>query len=60
MSQPTDDSLSDRLQGFCERLYRESKRKLYSGRREDPEVRIEIQVNDDILNASLGRMISEK
>ena len=23
MSQPTDDSLSDRLQGFCERVYRE-------------------------------------
>ena len=59
MSQPADDSLSDRLQAFCERLYREIKRKLYSGRREDPEVRIEIQVNDDILNASLGRIMSK-
>ena len=26
MSQPTDDSLSDRLQGFCEGVYREIKR----------------------------------
>ena len=37
MLQPTDDSLSDRLQAFCERVYREIKRKLYSGRKEDPE-----------------------
>ena len=37
MSQPTDDSLSDRLQGFSERVYREIKRKLYSGRKEDPK-----------------------
>ena len=49
----------DRLQAFCERLYGEIKRKLYSGRRENPKVRIEIQVNDDILNASLGRITSK-
>ena len=43
MPQPTDDSVSDRLQAFCQRVYREIKRKLYSGRTED--ARIEIQVN---------------
>ena len=41
MSEPTDDSVIDHLQAFCERVHRE----LYSGRREDLEVRIEIQVN---------------
>ena len=55
MPQPTNDSLSDRLQAFRERVYWEIKRKLYSGRREDPEVRIEIQVDEDVFNESLGR-----
>ena len=49
----------DRLQAFCERLYGDIKRKLYSGRRENPKVRIKIQVNDDILNASLERITSK-
>ena len=30
MSEPTDDSLSDRLQALYQRVYRETKRKLYS------------------------------
>ena len=60
MSQPTDDSLSDRPQAFCERVYREIKRKLYSVRREDPEVRIEIQVDDDVFNESLGKITSKR
>ena len=60
MSKPTDDSFSDRLQTFYERVYREIKRKLYSGRREDPEVRIEIQVDDDVFYKSLGRISSKK
>lgn len=60
MSQPTDDSLSDRLQAFRERVYREIKRKFYSGRREDPEVRIEIQVDEDVFNESLERITSKR
>lgn len=59
MSQPNSDSFSDHLQTFCERVYREIKRKLYSGRREDPEVLIEIQVDDDVFNESLGRITSK-
>lgn len=59
MSEPTDDSLSDRLQAFYERVYREIKRKLYSGRREDPEIRIEIPVDKDVFNESLGRITSK-
>ena len=58
MLQPTNDSFSDHLQAFCERVYREIK--LYSGRREDPEVRIEIQVNDDVFYKSLKRISSKK
>ena len=42
MSQPSDDTLSDRLRVFFERAYKEIKRKWYSGRREDPKLRIEI------------------
>ena len=38
---PSDISLNDRLEIFHDRLYRDIKRKLYSGRKEDPEVRIE-------------------
>ena len=60
MSQPTNDSLSDCLQAFCERVYREIKRKLFSGRREDPEVRVEIQVDEDVFNESLGRIKSKR
>ena len=59
MSEPTDDSLSDRLQAFYERVYREIKQKLYSGRREDPEIRIEIPVDKDVFNESLGRITSK-
>lgn len=59
MSEPTDDSLSDRLQAFYERVYREIERKLYSRRREDPEIRIEIPVDKDVFNESLGRITSK-
>ena len=58
MSQPTDASFEDRLQNFCERVYREIKRKLYSGRREDPEVRLEIPVDEDVFSESIGRVTS--
>ena len=59
MSEPTDDSLSDRLQALYERVYREIKRKLCSGRREDPEIRIEIPVDKDVFNEGLGRITSK-
>ena len=44
MWQPTDDSLSDRLQAFCERVYREIKRKLYSGRRESRSTKFKLMM----------------
>lgn len=54
MSKPTDASFDDRLQSFCKRLYREIKRKLYSGRREDPEVRIEVPCDEDVFSRSIA------
>ena len=47
MSKPTDASFDDRL-------HREIKRKLYSGRREDPEVRIEVPCDEDVFSRSIA------
>lgn len=33
---------------------------MYAGCREDPEARIEIQVDDDVFNTSLGRITSKQ
>ncbi|PFX24307.1 hypothetical protein AWC38_SpisGene11080 [Stylophora pistillata] len=43
---PSMESIDDRLHLFQDRLYREVKRKLYSGRKDDPEIRIEISVEE--------------
>lgn len=40
ISQPTDVSFDDRLQRFCGRMFSELKQKFYSGRKEDPEVKL--------------------
>ena len=54
MSQPTDVSLEERVQCFHERLKREIKWKLFSGRKDDPEVQIEIAVDEDVFNEGIG------
>ena len=54
MSQPTHVSLEERIQCFHEHLKREIKRKLFSGRKDDPEVRIEIAVDEDVFNEGIG------
>ena len=58
MSVPSRNSLQERLNGFNERMYREIKRKLYSGRKDDPEIRIEIPVDYDVFNEGLGSCAS--
>ena len=58
MSQPSTNSLQERLNGFNERIYREIKRKLSSGRKDDPEIRIEIPIDVDVFNESLGSCTS--
>ena len=42
---PDEESIEDRKQMFHCNSYRAIKRKLWSGRKEDPEVRIELPVN---------------
>ena len=54
MSQPTHVSLEERTQCFHERLKREIKRKLFSGSKDDLEVRIEIAVDEDVFNEGIG------
>ena len=50
-------SLDDRIKSFHERVYYEIKRKLWSGLRDDPSVRIEIIVDDDVFEKGLGQVV---
>lgn len=47
------DSLVDRLTSFHESLYREVKRKLYSRHRDDPEVRIDLPIDEDVFEEGM-------
>ena len=52
---PGDSSLEDRKNIFHGELRRAIKRKLWSGRRDDPEVRIELIVLPDVFCTGLGQ-----
>ena len=54
---PKETSLEDRIQIFHERVYHEIKRKLWSGRRDDPDIRIEINVDADVFDGGLGQIV---
>ena len=54
---PKETSLEDRIQNFHERLHHEIKRKLWSGRRDDPDIRIEINVDADVFDGGLGQIV---
>ena len=55
---PQEISLEDRMNSFHGQVYREIKRKLWSGRRDDPEVRIEVyNVDFDAFNRGLGQVV---
>ena len=45
---PSSTSLEDRLELVHGELYRTIKRKLYSGRKDDPATRVEIRIDQDI------------
>ena len=45
------------MNSFHGQVYREIKRKLWSGRRDDPEVRIEVYVDFDAFNRGLGQVV---
>ena len=51
---PSSSSLDDRMELIHGELYREIKRKLYSGRKDDPSTRVEIRIDQDVLNGGLA------
>lgn len=53
---PNGGSMEDRRNIFHDQLYRVIKRKLWSGRRDDPEVRIEMNVDPDVFSTGLGQV----
>ena len=50
----SENSLVDRTQTFHGQLFREIKKKLWSGRREDPEISIDLNVDQDVFMEGLG------
>ena len=52
----TDLSVEDRANAFIDLLYRAIKRSLYSGRKDDPDVRVEVDVADDVFNIILANI----
>ena len=57
---PSTDFLEDCIQIFNDKLYRAIKRKLYSGRKEDPDTKIELPAEEDVFMAGLGLSAAEK
>ena len=53
----TTMSLEDRSHHFTDLLYRAIKRSLYSGRKDDPAVRLEVDVMEDAFNTVLGSVV---
>ena len=53
---PNGGSIEDRKNIFHGQLYRAIKRKLWSGRRDDPEVRIEMNVHPDVFSTGLAQV----
>jgi hypothetical protein len=54
---PTPESLEDRKQAFHGHLYREIKKKLWSMRREDPDICIDLNTDQDVFEAGLGSVV---
>ena len=47
---PSSTSFDDRTELVHGELYREIKRKLYSGRKDDPATRVEIRIDQDVFD----------
>jgi hypothetical protein len=50
--------LEDRKQAFHGHLYRKIKKKLWSMRREDPDICIDLNTDQDVFEAGLGSVVS--
>lgn len=57
MPLPSENSLEERSDLFKHKLYTEIKRKLYSCKRDDPDVRIEVDVSEDVFTHVLGNLV---
>ncbi|CAB3981193.1 Hypothetical predicted protein [Paramuricea clavata] len=53
----TPESLEDRKQAFHGHLFREIKKKLRSMRRQDPDICIDLNTDQDVFEAGLGNMV---
>ena len=51
---PSSTSLEDRTELVHEELYLAIKRKLYSGRKDDPAARVEIRIDQDAFDEGLA------
>ena len=54
---PSENSLVDRTQTFHGQLFREIKKKLWSERREDPEISIDLNVDPDVFKEGPGSVL---
>ena len=54
---PSENSLVDRTKTFHGQLFCEIKKKLWSGRREDPEISIDLNVEQDVFMEGLGSVL---
>lgn len=54
LSSPSSSSLDDRLELIHGELYREIKKKLYSGRKDDPSTRVEVRIDQNVFNGGLA------
>ena len=54
---PSENSLMDRTQTFHGQLFREIKKKLWSGWQEDPEISIDLNVDQDVFMEGLGSVL---
>ena len=54
---PGEICLEDRTNVFHGHVYQEIKRKLWSGRRDDSDIRIEVNVDPDVLDRGLGKVV---
>ena len=50
---PSENSLEDRKESFHGQLAREIKKKLWSGRREDPDINVDLNVDQDVFMEGL-------
>jgi len=54
---PSGNSLVDRTQTFHGQIFREIEKKLWSGRRDDPEISIDLNVDKDVFMEGIGSVL---